>query len=74
MDRALWKDLALAALIGLLFGLSPHTSASRTTIKVAGGVLAGLAVLALRLWARRGRAASEAPAPTGASERLSPLA
>lgn len=58
----MWKDLALAALIGVLFGLSPHTSATRPSIKIAGGVIAGIGVFLWRLRARRLRPVEGGPA------------
>jgi exosortase len=71
VNRALWKDLGFALLIGVLFGLSPHTSAGRTTVKIAGGILIGVAVLGVRLWSRRGGRAAEDPPP---GERVPALA
>lgn len=47
MKRATLWNLALAVLIGVLFGVSPHTSANRVPIKIAGGVAIGIAALVL---------------------------
>ena len=48
MVRPRTSDLALAALVGLLFGLSPMTSAHRLAPSIAGGCLFGLAFLGYR--------------------------
>ena len=53
--RSLRWNLGLAALIGVLFGLSPHTSGHRIVPSILGGILAGLAFLAFRIFLQRRR-------------------
>lgn len=73
MNHETRKNLALAVLIGLLFGLSPHTSSGRTIPKIAGGIVIGLVVLALRMRSRRGVEAEPADAAAVAPESVPPL-
>ena len=51
-------NLCVAILVGLVMGLSPHTSGSRLVPSIAGGCLAGAAVFAYRV--RAGRRAARA--------------
>ncbi len=46
-------NLCVAILVGLVMGLSPHTSGSRLVPSIAGGLLAGAAVFAYRVRASR---------------------
>ena len=58
--RPLLWNLGLALLIGVVFGLSPHTSGHRVVPSILGGVLAGLAFLAFRIHLQRRRGAPSA--------------
>lgn len=74
MGRELWKDLGWAVLIGGLFGLSPHTSATRPIVKIVGGVAIAVVVLLLRLRARVARpAGSASPGGQGEAAARTPL-
>ncbi len=65
MSRTSLRNLGLALLIGLLFGLSPHTSAQRVAVKTAGGVLVALAAFAAAWWLERRRPPAPAPVSRG---------
>lgn len=54
MVRPSPADLALAALVGVLFGLSPITSAHRVIPSIAGGGFFGLVFLGYRAYLKRG--------------------
>ena len=58
MWRPRATDLALAALVGALFGLSPITSAHRVIPSIAGGCGFGLAFLGYRAYLKRTDASS----------------
>jgi exosortase len=56
LSRATRQNAFLAAVIGVVFGLSPHTSGHRLVPSLVGGVAATAAVFGFREWrARRGR-------------------
>ena len=67
--RRVWTDLAVAASVGLAFGLSPLTSADRTLPSVLGGGLAAAVVFAVRARGARpappARQGARVPALTG---------
>ena len=73
LDRATWQNLGLAAVVGLVIGVSPHTSGHRVLPSILGGVIAFAAVLFVAQ--RRTRRRSPAAGPGGAPRpALTPVA
>jgi exosortase len=65
------RDLGWALLVGVVFGLSPHSSGGRLAVSVAGGVAVGTITLGYRVIARRRRPDARVEAPPRALATLS---
>jgi exosortase len=73
VNPPLLRNLGLAVLIGVLAGVSPHTSATRPIVKIAGGVAVGSLVFVLAAWLRAPQRSGADDATAGGADAGVPL-